>query len=154
MNNKNIGNLLIFIMLGLCSLIAFSYEGDGAQAAPLTLEVTDFQGQVLHLENARAFIPTPTSCDSCPAKIVTLEGIKVIAAAAPQIIPWDVIVRVEKEKPDHDAITVLLTNGQTQKVALFTELAQFLSGDLDRAEYKALQLKDVKLLNVIRKNDQ
>ncbi|GAK54070.1 hypothetical protein U14_05347 [Candidatus Moduliflexus flocculans] len=154
MQSKKTWHILRVVIFYMSAIIAFCGVNQTILAADLTVEVTDFEGNVIQLQHARAFIPTPTSCDSCPPKIVTLDGIKVMVDDAPQIILWENIVRIEKEHGDKDTLTLLLTDGKTQLVELFTELDQFLAGDRTQDEYNAIRIKEITKIEVIRGNKE
>ena len=66
----------------------------------VTLEVTDFEDKILRLQDARIFAEVPTSCDSCPAKVETFDGIEVVDDSEKTFIFWKNIERIEKEDAD------------------------------------------------------
>ncbi len=150
---KHIFHTHFIAFLACWSLIAIIASVGGiAQADQLSVEVVDWQAQEVQVLNARIFVPTPTSCDSCPPKIITLDGIKVRDDEQIYIIPWDVIESVEKEDADTGTIKVVLTDGTLMTVELDENLEQFLSGDVNPDEYYVIPMSAVQRLNVMREH--
>ena len=141
----------------ICTLILIAigcFIGVPAQADQLALEVTDFEGNVFQLQNARIFIESPVSCCSCPPKIVTFDGIEVMDASETYIIRWEVVEGMEKEYEDKDQITIFLRDGKTLSINLSDSAEQFLSGDTDPAAYRIFRIQEVKHFKVVQNEDQ
>jgi len=125
--------------------------GGVVQAEELSVEVVDWEGHEAQLLNARIFVLTPTSCDSCPPEVVTLDGIRVRDNEQAYIIPWDVIERIEKQEADTSIMMVILTDETVMTVELDEDLEQSLSGDRNSDEYYVIPMRKVHLLHVMRK---
>lgn len=141
---------LMVLISGLALIVTVCAVAGETQTKYMTLEVTDFDGHRVHLRNAYMFVAVPTACDSCPSKIVPLDGIEILIDAEKQIISWETIEHLEKEQASNDQITVFLMNAQEQKAVLSLDTEQALAGDTEQGDYYTLPIQQVKLLKVIR----
>lgn len=144
----------LFAIFLLCITIVCGISAPVLAEEGLNLEVVDFEGNIFHFQNARIFVEIPTSCDSCPFKVVTLDGVEVINDSEKTVIFWKDLKRIEKEKVDSDNLTIPLTDGKTLTVELSVYPEQILSGDTERGEYRTFQVQRLKLLKVLRDNNR